>query len=169
MIDLNNSEMIQLIRTDSENKNFVELVRDLDADLAERDGNEHAFYSQFNRINKINFVIVAYEEQLPIGCGAIKAYDAITMEVKRMYVKPAHRGKGIAAKVLAALEEWAGEMGFEKCVLETGKRQPEAIKLYTNNGYHSIANYGQYADVENSLCFEKEIGRTLRDHTTENI
>ncbi|MES2332584.1 MAG: GNAT family N-acetyltransferase [Bacteroidota bacterium] len=149
--------MIQLIRTNSENNHFVELVKELDADLAQRDGNEHAFYAQFNKINKINFTIVAYEDEIPIGCGAIKEYEPGTMEVKRMYVRSAYRGKGIAVKILAALEEWAGEMGFTKCVLETGKRQPEAISLYSNNGYHIIQNYGQYANVENSVCFEKEI------------
>ncbi|MDB5209891.1 MAG: family N-acetyltransferase [Sediminibacterium sp.] len=149
--------MIQLIRTNSENKYFIELVKELDADLAQRDGNDHAFYAQFNKINKINFAIVAYEDQVAVGCGAIKEYEAGTMEVKRMYVRPAHRGKGIAVKILAALEEWTGEMGFTKCILETGKKQPEAINLYSNNGYHSIPNYGQYANVENSVCFEKEI------------
>lgn len=149
--------MIRLVRTDSENTDFIELVRALDADLAQRDGSDHAFYSQFNKIAKIKFTIVAYENDEPVGCGAIKEYDADTMEVKRMYVTPAARGKGIARQVLAALENWAAEMSFKKCVLETGKRQPEAIHLYTSNGYRQIPNYGQYTNVENSLCFEKQV------------
>jgi putative acetyltransferase len=149
--------MIRLIRTDSENKDFITLVSALDADLAKRDGAEHSFYSQFNKITKIKFAVVAYENETPVGCGAIKEYEADTMEVKRMYVTPEHRGKGIATQVLTALENWAAEMLYKKCVLETGKRQPEAIHLYTSNGYRQIPNYGQYENVENSLCFEKDI------------
>jgi putative acetyltransferase len=149
--------MIRLIRTDSEDKDFIGLVRALDADLAKRDGGDHSFYSQFNKIAKIKFVVVAYENEIPAGCGAIKEYNTDTMEVKRMYVTPEKRGKGIATEILTALENWAGEMLYKKCVLETGKRQPEAIHLYTINGYHRIPNYGQYENVENSLCFEKQI------------
>jgi len=74
-----------------------------------------------------------------------------------MYTSPESRGKGIATKVLAELEKWATELSSEKCVLETGKRQPEAIALYNKNGYKIIPNYGQYAEMENSVCFEKEI------------
>jgi putative acetyltransferase len=74
-----------------------------------------------------------------------------------MYTLPEFRGKGIAAMVLHELEKWAAELSFEKCVLETGKRQPEAIGLYTKSGYKTIPNYGQYARIENSVCFEKAI------------
>ncbi len=147
--------MITLTRTNSENTDFIELVRHLDADLAERDGSEHAFYAQFNKIAKIKHVVVAYEDDTPIGCGAIKEYETGTMEVKRMYTTPASRGKGIASRVLSELENWAAEMSCQKCVLETGIKQPEAIALYKKNGYQIIPNYGQYIGVDNSLCFEK--------------
>jgi len=147
--------MIKLIRTNSENTDFIELVRHLDADLAERDGSEHAFYAQFNKIAKIKHVVVAYEDGTPIGCGAIKEYETGTMEVKRMYTPPASRGKGMASRVLSELESWAAEMSCQKCVLETGIKQPEAIALYKKNGYQIIPNYGQYIGVDNSLCFEK--------------
>lgn len=149
--------MINIIRTDSDNQDFIELVKYLDADLAERDGNEHSFYDQFNKIAKIKQVVVAYENDRPIGCGAIKEYDPNTMEIKRMYTSPTCRGKGVAAKILTELEIWAAELSCEKCILETGKRQPEAIGLYKKNGYKLIPNYGQYAGIENSLCFEKEL------------
>lgn len=86
-----------------------------------------------------------------------KKYDDDTMEVKRMYTLDDYRGKGIATKVLAELEKWANELSFKKCILETGKKQPEAIRLYQKNGYKIIPNYGQYAQVENSLCFEKNL------------
>ena len=149
--------MIKIVRTNSDNPDFIELVKYLDADLAIRDGNEHSFYAQFNKIDKIKFVVVAYEDDQPVGCGAIKEYAPNTMEIKRMYTSPASRGNGIATKVLTELENWAAEMSFEKCILETGKKQPEAIALYKKSGYKSISNYGQYAGIENSVCFRKEV------------
>ena len=149
--------MIKIIRADSDNKDFIKLVKCLDADLAERDGEDHSFYDQFNKIDKIKYAVVAYEDDKPIGCGAIKEYSSTIMEIKRMYTLPEGRGKGIATKVLTELERWATELSYKKCILETGKRQPEAIGLYTKNGYKAIPNYGQYANMENSVCFEKEM------------
>ena len=149
--------MIHVIRTNSDNHDFIELVKLLDADLATRDGQDHSFYAQFNTIDKLKHVVIAYENEKPLGCGAVKEYAANTMEIKRMYVSPESRKKGIATKILSELENWASELSYAKCILETGKRQPEAIGLYKKNGYNLIPNYGQYAKMENSLCFEKEM------------
>jgi putative acetyltransferase len=149
--------MINFIRTGSDNRDFIELVKLLDADLAIRDGDKHAFYDQFNKIDDIRYVVVAYENNKPAGCGAIKEYEPDSMEVKRMYVLPENRKKGIASIILAELEGWTSELSYSKCILETGKGQPEAIELYKKNGYSLIPNYGQYAGVENSLCFEKSL------------
>jgi len=99
--------------------------------------------------------VVAYQNDLPVGCGAIKAYEEKVMEVKRMFVPEEQRGRGIASLVLQALEKWAKELGYTKCILETGEKQPEAIALYKKNHYRQIRNYGQYADVTTSVCFEK--------------
>ncbi|PKV67425.1 GNAT family N-acetyltransferase [Pontibacter ramchanderi] len=147
--------MLYLKRTDSDDPDFVALVKLLDADLAVRDGEEHAFYAQYNKIDKIKHVVLACEGEKALGCGAIKQYQPGAMEVKRMYVLPEGRNKGIASQVLSELEAWARELHFERCILETGKKQPEAIALYQKNGYQPIPNYGQYAEVENSVCFEK--------------
>lgn len=147
--------MLKIIRTDSENQDFVALVRHLDADLAKRDGEDHAFYAQFNKIDKIKHVVLAYQEETAVGCGAIKEYAPGVMEVKRMYTSPESRGRGVASHVLRELERWAAELSYEKCILETGKKQPEAIGLYQKSGYQIIPNYGQYADVADSICFEK--------------
>ncbi len=149
--------MIKILRTDSGNPDFIELVKQLDADLAERDGKDHSFYAQFNKIDMIRHAVVAYENDKPVACGAIKEFAPQIMEVKRMYTLPEYRGKGIAGKVLSELETWAAELSYTKCVLETGKKQPEAIQLYQKSGYRIIPNYGQYAGIENSVCFEKEI------------
>jgi putative acetyltransferase len=144
-----------IIRTDSTNPDFIALVRRLDADLAARDGDEHPFYAQFNQIATLKQVVVAYQNGWPAGCGAIKAYAPDTLEIKRMYTLPEWRGRGIASSILRELESWAGELSCSRCILETGKKQPEAIALYHKNGYTLIPNYAQYAGLENSLCFEK--------------
>lgn len=149
--------MIHLARTDSTDTDFIGLVSSLDDDLAVRDGAEHAFYAQFNKVNLIRHVVVAYRGGQPVGCGALKPYAADTMEVKRMWVEPAHRGHGVATAVLAELEHWARELAYTRCILETGKKQPEAIALYRKNGYALIPSYGQYVNVENSVCFEKAL------------
>ena len=145
----------KIIRTNSNNIDFQELVKELDADLKIRDGEEHAFFAQYNKIDLINHVVVAYMNDEAVGCGAIKQYDDDTMEVKRMFVKPTNRGNGIATMVLKEVENWTKELGFSKCILETGIKQPEAIALYQKNDYTQIPNYGQYETIESSVCFEK--------------
>ncbi len=147
--------MIIIKRTDSSDKDFQTLVQALDADLKVRDGTEHDFYHQFNKIDMIKHAIVAYDGDEPVGCGAVKQFSADSMEVKRMYVPPQHRGKGIASLVLKELENWCRELNYKRCILETGKKQPEAIELYKKNNYTIIPNFGQYENVKNSVCFEK--------------
>ncbi|MCX2762376.1 GNAT family N-acetyltransferase [Aquimarina muelleri] len=154
--------MIKIVRTNSENKDFIELVKHLDIDLAIRDGEEHSFYDQFNKIDLIKYVVVAYNNDEAVACGAIKEYSTVAMEIKRMYTDPKARGKGIASKILLELENWAAELSYQKCLLETGIKQPEAIHLYKKNGYQLITNYGQYAGVKNSVCFEKIIKTSIQ-------
>lgn len=149
--------MIQIIRTTSSNSDFLLLVKALDQLLAILDGEDHAFYAQFNKPDALRQAIVAYDGNTPVGCGAFKELDATTVEVKRMYVNESFRNKGIATKVLLALEEWAHELGYTRCILETGIRQPDAIALYKKNGYRLIENFGQYAGVNTSVCFEKDL------------
>jgi len=149
--------MVTTIHTDAENPDFITLVKLLDADLAVRDGDEHAFYNQFNKIDTIKHTVIAYADGKAVSCGAIKYFDPATVEVKRMYTLPSYRGRGIASQILKLLEHWALAMNYRRCVLETGRKQSEAIALYQKNGYRQMLNYGQYAGVENSVCFEKEL------------
>ena len=146
-----------LIRNDSDNADFRELVALLDAELQIRDGAEHSFYAQFNKIDKIREVVVAYQNEIATGCGAFKKFAPNVAEIKRMYVRENVRGRGIAANILSELETWAKELNFSECVLETGLKQPEAIRLYQKSGYEIIPNYGQYIGVENSVCMRKLI------------
>jgi putative acetyltransferase len=148
---------MRLLRTDSDNPDFRELVRQLDEWLAWIDGDDNAFYAKLNKIDKIKNTVVAFDGDVPIGCGAVRQFSPDAMEVKRMYTLPDHRKKGVAKAILTDLEAWSKELGYKKCILETGKRQPEAIELYKKQGYLIIPNYGQYVGMENSVCFEKEL------------
>jgi putative acetyltransferase len=148
---------VEVIRTNAKNKDFIHLVRLLDAELALRDGDEHSFYAQYNKIEQIKYAVILYHDGVALSCGALKVFEPKVMEVKRMFTIPEGRNKGCASKILTELENWARELGFEKCILETGLMQPEAIQLYKKMGYKTIANYGQYAGVANSICFEKKM------------
>ncbi len=146
-----------LIRTNSDNADFKSLVALLDEDLAIRDGEEHSFYAQFNSIQNLKQVIVCYVDDKPAGCGAFKPYSQEQVEIKRMFVQPSLRGHGLGLYILKELELWATALNFKACILETGKKQPEAISLYTKAGYSIIPNYGQYENVANSVCMKKEL------------
>jgi putative acetyltransferase len=149
--------MIRIIRTNSDNSDFIALVKQLDKELWSRYGEEQSFFDRFNKLDSIKQVVTAYMDDKPVGCGAIKEYSSDIAEVKRMYVAPEVRGKGIAVKVLRELEQWASELTFDECILETGVEQPEAIRLYEKCGYAVIPNYGQYAGVKSSVCMGKNL------------
>jgi GNAT superfamily N-acetyltransferase len=144
-------------RTDSDNADFHALVSLLDIDLAMRDGDEHNFYAQFNKIQNLQHVVVCYADETPIGCGAFKEYETDSIEIKRMFVLSKYRGHGIGLKVLNELELWAAELDYTACVLETGKKQLEAIELYLKAGYTIINKYRQYENLENSICMRKSL------------
>jgi GNAT superfamily N-acetyltransferase len=149
--------MIKLLRTDANNPDFKELIILLDAGLAISDGEDHQFYTQFNKTDQIKYVIIAYENSKAVACGAIKKYDENTMEVKRMFTSPESRGKGLAGMILSELQNWAKEMDYTRFILETGIRQKEAISLYNKTGFTLIPNYGQYEGIDTSICFEKRL------------
>jgi putative acetyltransferase len=144
-------------RTTSDNDDFLNLVTLLDEDLAIRDGEDHAFYAQFDTLDHIKNVVVGYHRDHAVGCGAFKPYNKTTAEIKRMFVRPDFRGQGIAKGILTALENWAREYGFTNCILETGTNNPPAIQLYTKAGYSVIPNYDQYENVVTSVCLGKII------------
>ena len=157
LTNFTNKKMNSFIRTSSDNKDFQSMVSLLDKELAIRDGDEHAFYSQFNKIANIRNVVVFYDDEKAVGTGGFKEYQTGKVEIKRMFVLPEHRGKGIAFEILLELEKWARELNYIECILETGKKQPEAIALYQKSGYKIITNYGQYENVLNSVCMAKSI------------
>jgi len=145
------------VRTNSKNEDFIKLVKKLDAYLKITDGDEHGFYNQFNHIDILKNIVLMYSDEIAIGCGAIKKFDNNTAEVKRMFVCPENTGFGVAQKILQELETWAKELGYQECILETGIRQLEAVRFYKKCNYKIIPNYGQYKNMENSICFKKRL------------
>lgn len=147
--------MAEIIRTNSDNPHFRQLVVLLDGDLTLRYGELQKHYSQFNHIDFLDTVVIAYEEGIPAACGCFRQFQAGTIEIKRMFVKPEFRGRGISRLILSELEKWAVELGYTKSVLETGNLQEEAIHLYHRSGYSEIPNYGNYKGTETSICMSK--------------
>ncbi|GAA3447120.1 GNAT family N-acetyltransferase [Planomonospora venezuelensis] len=99
--------------------------------------------------------LVAVTGGRAVGCGAVQPVDAATGELKRMYVVPDHRGRGVARSLLKALEDLARARGHAVLRLATGHLQPEAINLYRSSGYEPIPPYGKYVNVPTTFCFAK--------------
>jgi len=150
------TEDLELVRTTSQNADFANLIVKLDENLASRNGDMQEYFNQFNKVDAIKHVIIAYINGIAVGCGAIKQFDNDSVEVKRMFVSDEYRGRRIASKVLNELENWAKELGYASAVLETSNVQTEAVALYTKT-YTVTENYGQYAGIETSICFKKEL------------
>ena len=126
-------------RTNSDNLDFQNLVSKLDRHLALKNGKDNDFFTQYNKIDKIRNVVVVYDlAGSAVGCGAMKEYSDDIMEIKRMFVLVDKRGKGIASQILSELQDWAQELGYKKCILETGDKMIEAIAFLTAYEYHSL-------------------------------
>ena len=148
---------MKTLKTDSSNPDFINLVKSLDVLLSDVDGDDHSFYDQFNQVDEIKHVIIAFHDDEPVACGAMKHFNDETMELKRMYTKETHRGKGFASAILKELESWMQEMDYQYAILETGIKLTGAVALYKKNDYQVIPNYGQYLGMEDSICFRKKL------------
>lgn len=149
--------MIEISRTNSNNKDFKFLTSLLDDELRGRYGEIQNYYDNYNIIEANDNVVVVYLDKTPAACGCFKEFEPETAEIKRMFVQRDYRGKGISKIVLNELEKWAQKSGYKKAVLETGTKQIEAVGLYQKSGYKIIDNYGQYTGVETSVCMLKEL------------
>ena len=147
--------MFELKRTNNEDPDFIYLVPLLDKDLRNRYQDLQDQYDQHNVLVNVDTVVIAYVDGKPAGCGCFKQFDDVSVEMKRMYVKPEYRRQGISSAILNELEAWARESGYTEAVLETGDRQDEAIALYKKQGYQSIPNYPPYEEMETSICMKK--------------
>lgn len=134
---------------------FQLLIKELDKEFWVRYPDTQQNFDPFNKVDETCSVILAYLIDEPVGCGCFRPKSFDTAEIKRMYVSPLFRNRGIAGQILAMLERQAAVMGFTRSILETGNKQPEAIRTYQKNGYHIIPNFPPYENVRESICMEK--------------
>ena len=151
--------MIRFEYTDGSNKDFIGLCHELDAFLNELVGGEEnrAEYIPYNRLDDIHDVVMAYDNDIPIGSAGFKKYDDETAEVKRVFIKKEYRGRGISNELMKMLEQRAGEKGFRYLILESGEPLISAMALYRSIGYKIIPNYGPYVGMEESVCMKKTL------------
>ena len=150
---------MRFVYTDGRSPDFIELCHELDNFLNELVGGEEnrAEYIPYNQLDDIHNVIVAYDDNIPVGSASFKKYDDECAEVKRVFVKEEYRYKGIANKLMGLLENAAREQGYRYLILESGEPLVAAIALYRKIGYKVIPNYGQYKDMPDSICMKKKL------------
>ncbi len=157
--ELGNLSKLEFKDTNGEDQDFALLCTKLDEALNELVGGliQRSQYEQYNKRDSIHDVIVVYENGEPVGCGAFKMYDPDHAELKRIYVEPFYRNTGLGAELVRRLEARAKIKGYQWCMLETGKPMEAACHMYKKLGYKVMPNYGQYADMPDSICMERKI------------
>ena len=148
---------IKVVKTTSENPDFIFLIETFDAYLWDRYPELKKEYWGNNLIEFNANVFIVYLDEKPVACGCFKKYNAASVELKRMFVLPEARGFGLAQLVIKELEIEAKNQGFKVFVLETLYKQKEALNLYQKMGYSIIDKYEPYVDLEYSICMKKEI------------
>ena len=143
--------------TDGNSKDFIALCHELDDFLNDLVGGEEkrSEYIQYNKLDDIHDVVMAYDKDVPVGSASFKRYDDENAEVKRVFVKKEYRGQGISLELMKMLEERAREKGFKYFILESGEPLAAAMALYRKIGYKIIPNYGQYKCMDESICMKK--------------
>ena len=136
---------------------FKMLAAKLDAYYFELVGDIQNRYAEVNRPENMAALAVAYENDTPVACGAWKRIDGTTAELKRLYVLPEYRRKGVASGLIAALEADAAAAGICRMFLETAVDTTDSHRLYLSAGYRIVDYYGSPAGAENCLCFHKEL------------
>lgn len=150
-------ENIRVVKSTSENLDFINLVKDLDKSLWERYPEKGESY-WINNVLEINpNVILIYLDNKAVACGCFKKYNKEAIEIKRMFVSEEARGFGLAKMILQNLELWAKDLGYSISILETLYNQKEAIGLYQKVGYFIVDKYPPYVDSQDSICMSKRI------------
>lgn len=151
------NDLFTIKRTTTSDADFNLLVGRLDHELWVELEEDQSTYDQYNKVPDIPTAIIIYDKKTPIAIGCYKKHNESTVEIKRMYVDKAYRGKGISKLVLYELEQWAVENKFQYAILETSIYFNVAQNLYSQAGYIVIPNYDQYEGLEESVCMRKEL------------
>ena len=151
-------EALEIVEARADSDEVQGLFRELDAGLAANypGGVIHGVKPQAGAERRLTMLVVRLDG-VTVGCGGLREHDDGIGEVKRMFVKPAYRARGISRRVLFALEDLARSRGYARVRLETGTRQLEAIGLYESAGYGIIEPFGEYIGDLHSVCYEKAL------------
>ena len=163
MADTLNNTAVEVARGDILSPTAQQLIAALNAELSARYPEEGANHFRLDphevAEGQGTFVVAAIDGE-PIGCGALRRIEPGVGEIKRMFVAPAARSRGVGGLILAELEAEALRLGLHRMLLETGPRQPEAIAVYRRASYYDIPLYGEYLHSpcpEFSLCMAKDL------------
>lgn len=151
---------LRLRRESIHSETALELIRALNAELSQQypePGANHFRLDSDEVGSGRGVFLVAYWQNRPVGCGALRRLDPNTGELKRMFISPRWRGRGFGRRLLGALEEEARALGVVRLVLETGTRQAEAVALYERAGFQRIPSFGEYAHSPLSVCMAKRL------------
>lgn len=153
-------EQIILRQVDCENQDFLMLCEELDIFLNRAIGGEEKRekYKKFNHAETMDYIVIAYDNSEPVGCGALRRYSEEEVEVKRVFVRESYRGRNIGGMILEALILQAERMSFQRMILETGVFLEDSVRLYQRYGFEKTENYGAYRDMPESLCMGRGIG-----------
>tara|TARA_B100000676_G_scaffold309508_2_gene373251 strand:- start:1729 stop:2214 length:486 start_codon:yes stop_codon:yes gene_type:complete len=160
------TDVIQCKRVEVDSDMAIALITELNAELSAVYPEERANHFRLDKAETQpgnGAFIIAFDGDVPLGCGAVRRrLDAPAPyspggEIKRMYVRDQYRRRGVAACVLASLEQEASKLGLEHLLLETGTRQAAAVGLYERAGFVVIPNFGEYAESPLSLCMAKTL------------
>jgi len=147
---------VQILAVDWDDPASVALRAAQRAEIAERYGTPDSEPGVAPSADDMLVFFVAFDyDGTPLGCGGLRQLGPTEAEVKRMFVHPAHRGSGVSTAILNELETFGRARGWLRLVLETGDKQPDAVRFYQREGYTRIPNFGHYVGHDASLCFEK--------------
>lgn len=157
--------MIAMRFVGTEDEDLKMLIHCLDTYYADRWGEIARQYRHCHDLRSVSAAVVAYAGSEPVGCGCIRLLDAQTAEIKRLYVQPAFRRRGIAEQIISSLQGAAADHGCRCTVLETGAAMQDAIAFYRRQGYRVIPNFGDFAGDKLSVCMKKELKQEkMRDY-----
>ena len=152
-----NTLNLTIVEVDPQGEVALSLLREAALEVRQLYGAVNLPFPTNDPLGSRDVYIAAYCDSEPIGCGALREMDGMTAEVRRVYVGIAYRRQGVARAIMAHLSQQARSHGYTRLRLETGDRQPAAMRLYEHLGFHRIAPFGQHRDDPTSVCYELEL------------